>query len=37
MRPDNWWVQPVVVAVGLLVAIIYLNWAAFQGEYNGER
>jgi hypothetical protein len=33
MRPDAWWVQPVAVFLGLTVALIYLNWAAFQGEF----
>ena len=33
MRPDNWWVQPVVVFLGLGFAIVYLTWAALQGEY----
>ena len=33
MRTDNWWVQPVVVALGLGFAIAYLTWAAFQGEH----
>ena len=31
MRPDKWWVQPVAVAAGLGVAILYLNVAAFLG------
>ena len=33
MRADNWWVQPVLVALGLGVAVLYLNVAAFLGEY----
>ena len=33
MRPDNWWVQPMVVFLGLGFAIVYLTWAALQGEY----
>ena len=33
MRPDNWWVQPVAVFLGLGFAVIYLTWAAIQGEY----
>ena len=33
MRPDRWWVQTVAVALGLGVAVVYLNVAAFLGEY----
>ena len=32
MRPDTWWVQPLVVFVGLSAFVIYSTWAAFQGE-----
>jgi hypothetical protein len=30
-RRDSWWLQPVAVAVGLGVFIVYSTWAAFQG------
>ena len=32
-RTDRWWVQPVVVGGGLLIAIVYLTWGAIQGEF----
>ena len=32
-RTDAWWVQPVVVFLGLGFFVGYLTWAAFQGEY----
>ena len=32
-RRDNWWVQPLVVFLGLSAALAYLNWAAFQAEH----
>ena len=32
-RTDVWWVQPVAVFLGLGLAIAYLTFAAFQGEY----
>ncbi len=32
-RRDLWWVQPIVVLVGLSAFIIYSTWAAFQGEH----
>jgi hypothetical protein len=33
MRPDAWWVQPVLVFAGLTAFIVYSTWAAFQGEH----
>ncbi|MEW6160124.1 MAG: succinate dehydrogenase [Verrucomicrobiota bacterium] len=34
MRPDAWWLQPVLVFLGLSTFIVYSTWAAFQGiEY----
>jgi hypothetical protein len=32
-RRDAWWTQPLVVAVGLGIAVAYMTWAAFQGAY----
>lgn len=32
-RSDAWWLQPLVVAFGLGLFIVYSTWAAFQGEY----
>ncbi|MCE2515865.1 MAG: hypothetical protein J4F37_12810 [Acidobacteria bacterium] len=32
-RRDAWWVQPAAVLAALVGAIIYLTWAAFQGEH----
>ncbi len=29
LRRDNWWVEPTVTVVALLVAVVYLTWAAF--------
>ena len=31
-RPDNWWIQPLVVFLGLSTFIVYSTWAAFQGS-----
>lgn len=31
MRPDAWWVQPMLVFAGLSAFIVYSTWAAFQG------
>ena len=31
-RSDSWWVQPLVVFLGLSTFIVYSTWAAFQGE-----
>jgi hypothetical protein len=33
MRRDLWWIQPLVVLLGLSAFLIYANWAAFQGEF----
>lgn len=32
-RSDYWWVQPVVVGIGLASFVIYSTWAAFQNEH----
>jgi hypothetical protein len=32
-RRDAWWLQPLVVAVGLSAFVVYSTWAAFQGEH----
>jgi hypothetical protein len=32
-RPDKWWLQPLVVFLGLSAFIVYSTWAAFQGEH----
>jgi hypothetical protein len=32
-RRDNWWVQPLVVFVGLTTFLAYSSWAAFQGNH----
>lgn len=32
-RRDLWWVQPLVVFLGLSAFLIYATWAAFQGNY----
>ncbi len=32
-RTDAWWVQPLVTFLGLGAALVYLNWAAFQGDH----
>jgi hypothetical protein len=32
-RTDRWWLQPLLVLGGLLVFLIYGNWAAFQGTH----
>jgi hypothetical protein len=32
-RRDRWWVQPVLVCLGLSTFIVYATWAAFQGEH----
>jgi len=35
MRPDSWWVQPLLILIGLSTFIVYATWAAFQGvHYN---
>ena len=33
MRTDNWWLQPVLVFLGLSAFIVYSTWAAFQAEH----
>lgn len=32
-RPDAWWLQPLLVFLGLSAFIVYSTWAAFQAEY----
>jgi hypothetical protein len=32
-RPDNWWVTPLVIFMGLSTFIVYSTWAAFQGDH----
>ena len=32
-RRDVWWIQPLVVFLGLSTFIVYATWAAFQGEH----
>jgi hypothetical protein len=32
-RPDAWWLQPLLVFLGLSAFIVYSTWAAFQGDY----
>ena len=32
-RPDNWWVQPLVVFLGLSGFIVYSTWAGLQGQH----
>jgi hypothetical protein len=32
-RRDSWWVQPLVVFIGLSAFIVYATWAALQGQY----
>lgn len=33
LRRDFWWVQPLLVFLGLSAFIVYSTWAAFQGEH----
>lgn len=33
VRRDPWWVQPLVVFLGLSTFVVYATWAAFQGEH----
>ena len=33
MRTDAWWVEPVLVFVGLSAFVVYSTWAAFQGTH----
>jgi hypothetical protein len=32
-RPDNWWIQPLVVFLGFSAFIVYSTWAALQGNH----
>lgn len=32
-RKDTWWIQPIVVFLGLSAFIVYSTWAAFQGDH----
>ncbi|TDI12047.1 MAG: succinate dehydrogenase [Acidobacteria bacterium] len=32
-RPDTWWLQPLLIFLGLGAFIVYSTWAAFQGEH----
>src|SRR6266404_1628287 len=33
MRRDTWWVQPLIVFIGLSAFVAYSTWAALQGEH----
>src|SRR5262249_5153328 len=33
MRPDTWWLQPVLVFLRLGTFLVYSTWAAFQGNH----
>jgi hypothetical protein len=33
MRPDRWWVGPLLVLAGLSSFVVYATWAAFQGNH----
>ena len=33
MRTDAWWIQPLLVLLGLGAFVVYSTWAAFQGEH----
>jgi hypothetical protein len=33
VRSDNWWIGPVATFAFISAALVYLTWAAFQGEY----
>jgi hypothetical protein len=33
MRPDVWWLNPLLVFLGLSIFIVYSTWAAFQGTH----
>src|SRR6266550_5594589 len=33
MRADAWWMQPLLVFLGLATFIVYSTWAAFQGNH----
>jgi len=32
-RPDLWWVQPLIVFLGLSAFVVYATWAALQGDH----
>src|SRR6185437_12944849 len=32
-RADTWWIQPLLVFLGLSAFIVYSTWAAFQGQH----
>ena len=32
-RRDAWWIQPLVVFLGLSTFVVYATWAAFQGDH----
>ena len=32
-RKDAWWLQPLLVFLGLMAFVVYSTWAAFQGEH----
>src|SRR3954454_7019706 len=32
-RRDVWWLQPIVVFLGLSTFVVYATWAAFQGDH----
>jgi hypothetical protein len=32
-RRDTWWVQPLVVFIGLSAFVVYTTWASLQGQY----
>jgi hypothetical protein len=32
-RRDRWWIQPLLVFLGLSTFVVYATWAAFQGEH----
>lgn len=33
LRRDAWWLQPLLILLGLLAFIVYSTWAAFQNEH----
>ncbi len=35
-RRDTWWIQPVLVFLGLSTFLVYATWAAFQGEHYSD-
>jgi hypothetical protein len=32
-RKDVWWARPLIIFIGLSAFVIYVSWAAFQGEH----